>query len=372
MQRRHFDTIKELSRALKDIALPSLPSGRPRESSLKTVLSARSARKMLYRETEWFFFCYFVTTFAPKESPARTLKQQEAFRKEAPQRKDTTTTPITLAITATHQIWPWMQRQPPVASLTFKRIVWQSPGGRLGPEETLHHCRGCATHNSFWLTCLFSTHRVLLTCLLQVLLFLPSSAFSIEGTVSLALRRASARGTSRAEVVVSTWIQATESSQPICIFITSESKYSSSSSTRSLTHFPFAVYDFLEGPPLCAHQCDCLIRNLDLITLSAMKAVPFCFALHPFVRQTHSARRLSGSIAVIAAQLVDYIRRQIPAYSQQIQQEGWWEDGGGECADGFAIKKTCCWIIHPAKIPLKELRSSVVWLLKEVVEATII
>lgn len=121
MQRRHFDTIKELSRALKDIALPSLPSGRPRESSLKTVLSTWSAQKMLYRETEWFFFCYFVITFAPKESPSRTLKQQEAFSKEAPQRIDTTTTPIALATTAMQQIWPWMHRQPPVASLTFKR-----------------------------------------------------------------------------------------------------------------------------------------------------------------------------------------------------------------------------------------------------------
>lgn len=90
MQRRHFDTIKELSRALKDIALP--------------VLSARPAQKLLDRETEWFFFCYFVTTFAPKESPTRTLKQQEAFSKEAPQRKDTTTTPITLATTAIQQI----------------------------------------------------------------------------------------------------------------------------------------------------------------------------------------------------------------------------------------------------------------------------
>lgn len=121
MQRRHFDMIKELSRALKYIALPSLPSGRPRESSLKTVLSTWWAQKMLDRETEWFFFCYFVTTFAPKESPARTLKQQEAFSKEAPQRKDTATTPITLATTAVEHIWPWMQRQPPVASLTFKR-----------------------------------------------------------------------------------------------------------------------------------------------------------------------------------------------------------------------------------------------------------
>lgn len=75
-----------------------------------------------------------------------------------------------------------------------------------------------------------------------------------------------------------------------------------------------------------------------------MKAVRFFFffALHPFARQTHSARHLSGNIAVIAAHLVDYIRRQISAYSQRIQQEGWWKDGGGECADGFAIKKICC------------------------------
>lgn len=41
-------------------------------------------------------------------------------------------------------------------------------------------------------------------CAVNVLLFLPSSAFSIEGTVSLALHRASVGGTSRAEVVVST------------------------------------------------------------------------------------------------------------------------------------------------------------------------
>lgn len=161
MQRRHFDTIKALSRALKDIALSSLNSGRPRESSLKTVLSTWRAQKMLYRETEWFFFCYFVTTFAPKESPARTLKQQEAFSKEAPQRKDTATTLITLATTAIEHIWPWMQQQPPVASLTFKRIVWRGPGGWLEPEETTPPQRMC---NSFWLTCLFST-----TCALQVL-----------------------------------------------------------------------------------------------------------------------------------------------------------------------------------------------------------
>lgn len=169
-------------------------------------------------------------------------------------------------------------------------------------------------------------------------------------------------GTSRAEVVVSTWTLATERALNLSAF---------SSPPRANNHHPLPLalshthFPFHPGPPLCAHQCDCLIRNLYLITLSAMKAVPVVFALHPSARQTHSARRLSGNIAVIAAHLVDYIRRQIPAYSQRIQQEG-------RRKDGFAIKKICCWIIHPAKIPLKELRSSVVWLLEEVVEATTI
>lgn len=40
--------------------------------------------------------------------------------------------------------------------------------------------------------------------------------------------------------------------------------------------------------------------------------------------QSHSVHRLSGNVAMIAAQLADYIQRQIPAYSHK--QEGWWKD----------------------------------------------
>lgn len=187
---------------------PSLPSGRTRERSMKTVLYTWSAQKMVNSETEWFFFfCYLVTTNAPEERSARTLKKQEAFGKEAPQQKDTSKSLITLATRSIQHIWTQMQQQPPVASLTFKRraavlswIVWQSPSGWLELEETTHHCRRWAT-NSFWttvwLTCFISRPCTESSRLLQVLLFLPNLAFSIEGSANLALHMASVVGITR-------------------------------------------------------------------------------------------------------------------------------------------------------------------------------
>lgn len=222
MQRRHFDTIIELPRALKDIALPSLPSGRPRESSFKTVLSTWRAQKMLYRETEWFFFCYFVTTFAPKESPSRTLKQQEAFSKEAPQRKDTTTTPITLATTAIQQIWPGMQRQPPVASLTFKRMKALVDG--LNPRRLY------TTIEDVPLRTLYDSPFIFITpCAVNVLAagaFIPAKLCILnrghcKPCTTWGISGWYQQGRSSGQYLNTGY---RESSQPICIFITSGSK----------------------------------------------------------------------------------------------------------------------------------------------------
>lgn len=65
------------------------------------------------------------------------------------------------------------------------------------------------------------------------------------------------------------------------------------------------------------------------ITSETCTSVPWSYSsgcIISFLRslQSHSVHRLSGNVTMIAAQLADYIRRQIPAYSHK--QEGWWKD----------------------------------------------
>lgn len=65
------------------------------------------------------------------------------------------------------------------------------------------------------------------------------------------------------------------------------------------------------------------------ITSETCNSVPWSYSsgcIISFLRslQSRSVHRLSGNVAMIAAQLADYIRRQIPAYSHK--QEGWWKD----------------------------------------------
>lgn len=153
-----------------------------------------------------------------------------------------------------------------------------------------------------------------------------------------------------------------ESSQPICISITSEQIIIILFYSLSLTHtLSFGSLWFSRGStPLCTP-----------VWLSHQKFVPRNPQCHEggAVSFFFAIFRLRGRPTLLVASQVT--SPWLPHISliifgsrsqliQRIKQDGWWKDGGGECANGFAIKKICCWIIHPAKIPLKERRSSVV------------